>query len=181
MTSQTPEHVRSRNFRSHASRRPTSVQIGSDDPSIIEEAQNLLSQFMRHSSHETQGSQSGNRATLQKVSDSRTEHSSESADDPQVVYVISDDSALESVPEKRTVPSARRRHSARHPRLRSSRATPGLGNLSKRPGNNSETDPVLPTTKREQSNNSNYVRQTMYRSVVQSQQTHGEREHGSRP
>ncbi|GMF72865.1 hypothetical protein BDV35DRAFT_309855 [Aspergillus flavus] len=162
MTSQTPEHVRSRNFRSHASRRPTSVQIGSDDPSIIEEAQNLLSQFMRHSSHETQGSQSGNRATLQKVSDSRTEHSSESADDPQVVYVISDDSALESVPEKRTVPSARRRHSARHPRLRSSRATPGLGNLSKRPGNNSETDPVLPTTKREQSNNSNYVRQTMY-------------------
>ncbi|KNG80558.1 WD repeat protein [Aspergillus nomiae NRRL 13137] len=155
-----PEHMSRRDFRSQASLRPGSVQIGSDDPSIIEEAQNLLSQFMRHSSLETQGSQSGNRATSQKISSSRTEHRSRSLDDdPQVVYVISDDSALESVPDKHTVPSARRRYSARHPCLRSSRTTPSLGNLSKTPGNDSETDSVLPTTKRKQSDNSNHARQ----------------------
>ncbi|KAE8367437.1 WD40-repeat-containing domain protein [Aspergillus caelatus] len=162
MTSQAPEHVRSRDFRSQASLRPTSVQIGSDDPSIIEEAQNLLSQFMRHSSHETQGSQSGNRATSQKVSNSRIEHSSGSVDDPQVVYVISDDSALESAPENYTVPSARRRHSVRHPRLRSSRTTPGLGSFSKSPGNDSETDSVLPPAREKYTNNSNLDRQTTY-------------------
>ncbi|OGM43555.1 WD repeat protein [Aspergillus bombycis] len=151
-----PEHMSHRDFRSQSSLRSGSVRIGSDDPSIIEEAQNLLSQFMRHSSLETQGPHSGNTATSQKISSSKTEHSSGSlGGDPQVVYVISDDSALESVPDNHTVPSAGRRYSARHPRLRSSRTTPSLGN-------DSETDSVLPTTKRKQSDNSNNVRQATY-------------------
>ncbi|KAE8375887.1 hypothetical protein BDV26DRAFT_266826 [Aspergillus bertholletiae] len=156
------EHVRSRDFRSQASLRPTSVQIGSDDPSIMEEAQNLLSQFMGHSSHETQGSLHGNRATLQKISSSRTEHSSESVDDPQVVYVISDDSGSESMTYEHTVPSKRQHQPARDPYLKSSRAISRFGNLSKSSDNDSETDSVLPPAKRKQLNNSNYVRETTH-------------------
>ncbi|KAB8234630.1 WD repeat protein [Aspergillus alliaceus] len=154
--SQPPGYMRKRDFRSQASLHPIYAQIGSDDPSIIEEAQNLLSRFMGHSSHETQGSKNENKATSRKISNLGTETGTRSVDDCQVVCLISDDSTPESMPDKHAVSTARQ-HPALHPPLRSSRAAADTGS-------DDELDTVLPTTKRKQLKfrNTPQVRQASY-------------------
>ncbi|KAE8348172.1 hypothetical protein BDV28DRAFT_106716 [Aspergillus coremiiformis] len=148
--SQPPRHMSSRDFRSQASLRPTYVQIGSDDPSVIEEAQNLLARFMRPS-HEAQGSQNESRATSHNGSKLRTENRAGTVDDYQALYAISDDSAPKRMLDKHAVPTIQQ-HTVRHPHLKISQRTTGLEDLFKDTVNGSGIDTELPTAKKKQSN-----------------------------
>ncbi|KAE8147942.1 WD40-repeat-containing domain protein [Aspergillus avenaceus] len=166
--SQLPRQAMGRDAGPRASPRQCAsnhAQIGSDDPSLVAEAKSLLSQFMRHPSHSTQGFQNGKSAVSQNASHVRDNDASRSDDGRQVTYVISDDSAPESVPGTYGV-SAKGQTTACLPHTRRPRTTTVSQTSHTSEGYRAESDPVLPVTESQHSNfvKDNQSRPTVYKS-----------------